>query len=161
MLSILVETSSAGKDERRIKSTATTPKGATPEMSSLCLHSNGSSLSNEDAKSIHCNKAGVTTQRESSHVNDMEKSRYVVIKSKGEKTDTCGGTSTSEETAMYMTLEHAIACIESECERENCHTLKQFIEHYRSCSKKGSGGCMICFAFDAMACQVSSEESIT
>lgn len=134
-----------------------TPQGATPEMSGLYINSNNSSLSNSD----WIKNGGSGTEEMPKRKPSNDNSHYIVIKSSVADTDPCGATKNCSENPMYMTLEHAAFCIDENCHRENCQTLKQFLIHYNSCSKSSGGGCTICFALDAIVCQVRIQNLYT
>ena len=126
------------------------PVGATPEMSGLYINSDSSLLPNFDGK----NKNGSHTKEKFVSTAGNEGTHYILIKSSGEGMDHCGNADISSDNPMHMTLEHAAFCTDGNCRKENCHTLKQFFMHYNLCSKNSTGGCTICFAQDAMVCQV-------
>ena len=123
-------------------------------MSSLCLNSNNSSLSKDDLNKTANGSVQINTTDNTIATNGSEQSQYIVIKSRGANSDACGDTSIKHNNQLYMLLQHATGCAEPNCGRDNCSTLKQFILHHNSCITNSSGGCMICFAFDAMVCQV-------
>ena len=142
------------KEELKTNAMSTTPRSDTPEMSGLCLNSNSSSLAKNDAIQADENKTESTMTEENNSKTGNNKNHYIVIKTAGASKDACGETSNSKENPMYMTLEHAACCLEHDCGKGNCNTLKQFFSHYNSCNKNSDGRCTICFALDAMVCQV-------
>ena len=141
--------SSLQKHENGIIRSAMTPRGVTPEMSCLYINSDTSSSNSDQTKTD-----GSDTKEIFNCKTSKENAHYIVIKSSPTESDACGTTDTSNENPMYMTLEHAAFCSEGNCQKENCQTLKQFFIHYNSCNKNSSGGCTICFALDAIVCQV-------
>ena len=127
-----------------------TPVGATPEMSGLYINSDSPLLPNFDGK----NKNESHIKEKFAGKTGSAGTHYILIKSSGEGMHPCGNADISSGNPMHMTLEHAAFCTDGNCPKENCHTLKQFFMHYNLCSKNSSGGCTICFAQDAMVCQV-------
>ena len=89
-----------------------------------------------------------TDERENTHLATEVNSTSNVNSSQG------SNQSLGKTRKIYATLEHSAKCLDAKCQITDCYTLKQFFVHNNSCDKRSAKGCMICFAFDAIVCQV-------
>ena len=129
----------------------------TPQISGLRICSRTSSLKKGENRNGGEQGVAASCMQDSSN-SGRGRAHYLAVTSKEANINISEArenpTSNSEE--IYRTLEHAAVCLERDCVDDNCYTLKQFFMHLTTCDKNSNSGCMICFAFDAMVCQVNS-----
>ena len=151
-----------------------TSQGATPQMSSLRLNSNTSTLE-KDGEQLKQQRQCETRSDNGQHLRQSETRRSssnegVQIRATDERENThlaseansnsnvnssqSSNQSLGKAKKIHATLEHSATCLDPKCQITDCYTLKQFFVHNNSCDKGRARGCMICFAFDAIVCQV-------